>query len=114
MKIYIAGPITIDPDHWKEHFADAEEYLHNKYPTAEIVNPLTLENEPECIEIRSQLEEGSKELWEWMLRRDISKLMTCSHIYLLEGWWESKGARLEARTALDVGVIPIYENKYKR
>ena len=109
MKIYIAGPITIDPEHWQEHFADAEETLRKKFPTAEIVNPLTLENEPECVEIRQQLPEGSKELWNWMLKRDIRQLMTCTHIYLLRGWEQSTGARLELRTAVDVGIIPLIE-----
>lgn len=109
MKIYIAGPITTDPEHWQEHFAAAEETLRQKYPSAEIVNPLTLENEPECIEIRQLLEEGSEELWNWMLRRDIRHLMTCTHIYLLRGWEKSNGARLELRTAVDVGIVPLIE-----
>ena len=109
MKIYIAGPITIDPEHWQEHFADAEETLRKKFPTAEIVNPLTLENEPECVEIRQQLPEGSKELWNWMLKRDIRQLMTCTHIYMLRGWEQSTGARLELRTAVDVGIVPLME-----
>ena len=108
MKFYIAGPITIDPEHWRKHFADAEEALRKKFPTAEIVNPLTLENEPECIEAREQIGDG-KELWNWMLKRDIRHLMTCTHIYLLRGWEQSTGARLELRTAVDVGIIPIFE-----
>jgi hypothetical protein len=108
MKIYIAGPITIDPDHWREHFADAEEWIHKAYPNAEVVNPLTLENEPECIEAREHIGDG-KELWNWMLKRDIRHLMTCTHILMLKGWEKSEGARLELRTAVDVGIIPLIE-----
>jgi hypothetical protein len=35
--------------------------------------------------------------------------MTCTHIYLLKGWEKSDGARLELRTAVDVGIIPLIE-----
>ena len=108
MKFYIAGPITIDPEHWREHFADAEEWLHKAYPNAEVVNPLTLEEQPECIEARERIGDG-KELWKWMLRRDIRELMTCTHILMLKGWEKSDGARLELRTAVDVGIVPIFE-----
>ncbi len=109
MKIYIAGPITTNLENWQKCFSSAEDYLYNKYPTAQIVNPLTLENQPECAEAREMYEEGSEELWSWMLRHDICELMHCSHIYLLKGWENSRGARLELRTALDVGIKPIFE-----
>lgn len=109
MKIYIAGPITIDPDNWENHFADAEEALRNKFPEAEIVSPLRIENEPECLEAREHFGSGSKELWNFYLKRDIRELMGCTHIYLLRGWDESPGARLELRTAVEVGIKPIFE-----
>ena len=56
MKIYISGPITVDPEHWREHFADAEEALRFKYPEAEIINPMTLVDVPDYIEAQEYLE----------------------------------------------------------
>lgn len=109
MKIYIAGPITTNLENWEKCFADAEEYLHNKYPTAQVLNPLTLEKRPECLALREKFEEGSDELWNGLLRYDIIELMKCTHIYLLKGWENSRGARLELKTAVDVGIKPIFE-----
>lgn len=109
MKIYISGPITIDPDNWEKHFADAEEFLRGKYPQAEIVNPLTLDQDPELIEARETITD-QKELWNFIMKRDISLLMHCSHIYCLRGWENSPGAKIELRTAVDVGIIPMFEN----
>lgn len=63
MKIYISRPITIDPEHWREHFADAEETLRRKYPDAEIINPLTLEDDPAYIEAQEHLE--GEELYDY-------------------------------------------------
>lgn len=108
MRFYIAGPITTD-EKWQEHFADAEEFLRTRYPKADIINPLTLEDEPECQMAREHIEDEN-ELWNWMLKRDIRYLMTCTHIYMLNGWENSRGAKLELRTALDVGIAPCFQN----
>ncbi len=107
MRIYISGPITIDPEHWREHFADAEEALRRKYPDAEIINPLTLEDDPDYIEAQEHLD--GEELYNWVMKRDIRLLMDCSHIYLLKGWSKSNGAQLELSTATRVGIIPLVE-----
>lgn len=107
MKIYISGPITIDPEHWREHFADAEETLRQKYPTAEIINPLTLEDDPEYIEAQEHLE--GEELYNWVMRRDISYVTECTHIYALKGWEASRGARLEVFVGTSLGLKVITE-----
>lgn len=107
MKIYISGPITIDPEHWREHFADAEETLRQKYPEAEIVNPLTLEEDPAYIEAQEHLE--GEELYNWVMRRDIVYVMECTHIYALKGWEESRGARLEVFVGTSLGLKIITE-----
>lgn len=107
MKIYISGPITIDPEHWREHFADAEETLRQKYPEAEIVNPLTLEEDPAYIEAQEQLE--GEELYNWVMRRDIKYVMDCTYIYALKGWEASRGARLEVFVGTSLGLKIITE-----
>lgn len=107
MKIYISGSITNDPEHWREHFADAEEALRQKYPEAEIVNPLTLEDDPAYIEAQEQLE--GEELYNWVMRRDIKYVMDCTHIYALKGWEASRGARLEMFVGTSLGLKVITE-----
>lgn len=107
MKIYISGPITIDPENWRAHFADAEEFLRNKYPEAEIINPLTLENDPAYIEAQEHLED--KELYHWVMRRDICLVTTCTHIFALKGWERSPGARLEINVGTTLGCDVLFE-----
>ena len=107
MKIYISGPITIDPEHWREHFADAEETLRQKYPGATIINPLTLEDDPAYIEAQEHLE--GEELYNWVMRRDIGYVVECTHIYALKGWEASRGARLEVFVGTSLGLKVITE-----
>ena len=106
-KIYISGPITIDPEHWREHFADAEEFLRNKYPEAEIVNPLVLENDPNYEEAQQYLE--GEELYNWVMKRDIRLVTECTHIYALKGWERSRGARLEIFVGTSLGLDVLFE-----
>ena len=108
MTIYISGPITIDPDNWRTHFADAEEFLRNKYPNAKIINPLTLENDPDYIDVQEQGLDG-QDLYHWVMRRDIRLVTTCSHIYALKGWERSPGARLEINVGTTLGCDVLFE-----
>lgn len=107
MKIYISGPITIDPTHWREHFADAEEYLHKQYPEATIINPLKLEDDPAYIEAQANLD--GTDLYNWVMRRDIKLVCECSHIYALKGWERSPGARLEVNVGTTLGCNVLFE-----
>lgn len=108
MKIYISGPITIDPDHWREHFADAEEYLHQKYPKAEIVNPLVLEDDPDYIRVQEEGLNG-EDLYNWVMKRDIRFVTECTHIFVLKGWERSRGARLEVFVGTSLGLNILFE-----
>lgn len=50
--------------------------------------------------------------WEWAdyMKRDIILLMQCDSIYMLEGWSDSNGARIERKLAMDLGFKVYYEN----
>ena len=108
MKIYISGPITIDPLHWREHFADAEEFLRQKYPEAEIINPLVLEDDPDYIRVQDDGLDGD-ELYNWVMKRDIRLVTECTHIFALKGWEASKGARLEIFVGTSLGLKVLFE-----
>lgn len=87
MRIYIAGAITGNPN-YKEQFEAAEKMLKEKCSAYEIINP-----------IRNQ---GNG--YKHYIDNGLNVLMICDAIYLLEGWAESKGARLEYLYAKTVGI----------
>lgn len=91
MKIYIAGPITSDPDHYKEHFDKAAKRIEAY--GCEPVNPAlnTANSYKEYIDI------GLKQLSE------------CDRIFMLDGWETSEGTRLERHYAQTVGMEISYE-----
>jgi len=53
--------------------------------------------------------------WEWedYLRYDVKKVSDCDAIYLLVGWEESKGSRLEWYIASALGLRMIFEQVEK-
>lgn len=100
--IYISGRITGNKN-WEKQFQQAENYL-NKLGFMEIKNPLNLDKE-------------SKEIWgdnpscvQYMIH-DIHELIFCSDIYMLRGWWRSKGARLERHIAKVLGLGIVYQKR---
>ena len=43
------------------------------------------------------------------MRVDIDMLLSCQYIYMLKGWWVSKGAKLEFDVATSCGLKPMFE-----
>ena len=86
MKIYISGPITGKPNFNREAFTQAAEAI--RAAGHEPVNPH---------ELNAHL--GDDQPWEEYLKRDIAALVNCDAIFMLYGWHESRGARLENKIA---------------
>lgn len=78
--VYVAGPMTGYTDHNFPAFNKAADKLRSQGYT--VFNPAD-----------HGVVEGAT--WEDYLRFDITKLIQCDTIYLLEGWENSKGAQLE-------------------
>ena len=96
MKIYISGKITGLPiNEAKRKFDKAEELLNEK--GMETVNPFN---------------NGLRltDNWKDHLICDIENLLHCDAIYMLNDWFESKGARIEKYIAEECGITVIFES----
>lgn len=93
MKIYIAGPIsTININHAIVNFAEAELMIVSK--GHEAINPMTLRH-------------NHDKSWISYMKACIPELLKCDAIYMLKGWKQSKGARMEKALAVDLGIRVI-------
>jgi hypothetical protein len=93
MRIYISGPMTGIRNHNRGAFLFAELVL--RAMGHEPVNPWRF---------------GEVTGWDHFqyMRRDLAALATCQGIYMLPGWWRSRGAKVEwfvARVALGLKRI---------
>jgi hypothetical protein len=86
-RIYVCGKITGDPN-YREKFFEEDERLHAC--GYEPVDPASFiaTNEP----------------WEKAMRTAIRAMLLCDGVSLLPDWKSSKGAKIEKRLALDVGL----------
>lgn len=86
MKIYIAGKITGN-ENYKDHFKQAE--LKLKSEGHQVINPTW---KPLGLTYKQYIDMG------------LMELSQCDGIYLLDGWKESKGARLEKQYSETIGL----------
>lgn len=96
MKVYISGPITGTTDA-KERFAQAEERIRQWGNNYEVVNPF---------KVNANLPESTT--WQQYMEMSLCMLSMCEVIYLLEGWKNSKGAKIEHDYAIDhnMAIVP--------
>ena len=95
MKIYLSGKISgTDLTHTRKRFSDLADKLQAL--GYEVTNPL-------C----NGLSEASP--WEEHIAKDIINLIDCEGIYMLQGWEDSQGARIEHAVAKERGLKVMYE-----
>lgn len=88
MRVYVSGPMSNMPDFNFPAFAAAAARLRAQ--GYEVINPAEHGEVP-----------GMK--WADYIRKDLKLLADCDAIYLLPGWRQSRGARLEHRIAAELG-----------
>lgn len=99
MQIYLSGKITgREKEDYTRQFAKAETFY--KTSGFDVVNPVTI---GETI-----LKNNPKAKWEDFMQEDLKALRTCTHIAMLEGWEESKGAKMEKAEAEKLGLEIMY------
>lgn len=99
MKIFISGQISGLPvDEYTARFQAAEELLKRK--GYEVVNPVM---------ITSHLPESSP--WKLYMLVCLQALFDCGGIYMLDGWYKSRGAVIENAVAKGLDLLMLYENR---
>ena len=96
MKVYLSGPITGRHDGNQAAFYAA---------ATRIVEEGNIPVNPH--DVCYLLPPGST--WLDYMRVDIKALVDCDEIYMLRGWWRSRGARLEWVIAWGLGMKRRYE-----
>lgn len=95
MKIYLSGKISgTDLDYVRRLFDKVANTL--RALGHEVTNPL-------C----NGLSETAP--WEEHMAKDIIDLLQCDGIYMLQGWEDSQGARIEHAVAKEIGLKVMYE-----
>lgn len=89
MRLYVAGPMTGLPDFNYPAFFDAADRLDRGGFT--VGNPAA---------------DGQVLGWSWeqYLRRALRLMLECDGVAILDGWERSRGARLEAEVAAQLGM----------
>ena len=89
MKLYLSGPMTGLPElNFPAFHKAAAELRAMGY---EVVNP-------------AELNPDGATPWAQCMRNDIKALCDCCTVALLPGWEDSRGANIEARLALNLGM----------
>ena len=99
-RIYIAGPMTGKPDLNRMEFLEADLELHADGNFESVCNPSRIAF------MRGWDDKTPLSVIAPVL---LNTLMLCSHIYMLRGWKESKGATAEHAVAKWIGLEIIYQ-----
>ncbi|WP_206676822.1 DUF4406 domain-containing protein [Mycobacteroides franklinii] len=93
-RFYIAGPMTGYREYNYPAFAEMAKRLRDA--GLNVVSPHELHPADPNVP------------WDWYLRRDLRELVECTHIVLLPGWIQSRGAQLEHHVAEALGMRIVH------
>lgn len=100
MKIYLSGPMTGLPDYNRAAFREAADFYRSQHFQVRDPSRIVLEpKQPD--EIRSE--------WQRYMVHAVRMLLECDAIVMLDGWEDSKGARIEHDLAVQLGLRLTYD-----
>ena len=110
MKIYVSGPMRGYEEYNFPAFYAAEEVLRTQ--GHEVVNPARVEEEQYGFDRHVSLEKQDFDMQTTILC-DVEAVLDCDAIYLLKGWWHSKGAFAEYAIARWGGKKVRHEARWR-
>lgn len=95
MKLYIAGPMSGLPEYNRPAFFEAEQQLTEA--GFEVINPAR--------NVLPGAEDMNEyQVWLGYMRLSLPQIAECDGIAKLDGWENSKGAKIEVNLALSLGL----------
>ncbi len=88
MKLYLSGPIT-GIKNYRKHFESAR---------------ITLEKSGYAVEDPTTYGFDENSPWHKCMKFDIREMLLCDGVAYLDGWQQSKGARIEISLARSLGI----------
>lgn len=106
-KIYISGAIMYATGQ-RDLFAEAEDELAKQ--GWEPLNPKSVAacEDINCVRQQHEIAKGMEHSWGCFMRYDLKAMLDCDAIYMLPGWEQSHGARLELQVASAVGMRVVF------
>ncbi len=99
MRIYLSGAVSGDPA-YAEKFSRAATALRERYPGADVVNPILLVSDVDAIWQAMDLEASPCDY----LLADLEELRNCTHIVRIADGIPSAGADIEIAFAKYAGI----------
>ena len=101
-RIYLAGPMTGLPNlNFPAFHAEAARLRTLGY---DVISPAELPHAANNLVFETPEEYFAH--WQKCMRLDLLEMLTCDSVAMLDGWTASRGASLEHRVALDLGLNP--------
>lgn len=94
MKIYISGPMT--------------GLQYNNYPAFNYVDRLLKQQGYDTFN-PAAIKGDDNWTWEDYMRPCVKAIPECTHIYMLDNWEKSRGARVEFDIAMTLGLEVMYQ-----
>lgn len=100
---FLSGPITGMPDYNRAAFTEAERLV--QIAGYETINPNRIADHV----FRVYRIQGKEPVWSDFMRFTVKKLCEADLVYQLEGWRQSRGAKVERLLAKYIFDLPCYE-----
>lgn len=102
--VYLAGPMTGRASFNAEGFNQARIYAAQQGLTPVSPQDTDPAHDGPCPPGEPQTTAVGSHPWQCWVKAGLQVMLRCDEVLLLPGWFASRGASLEARVALDVGL----------